>query len=123
MDYSKAYLIELLPSHMQIQTIESTFTHEIKAESTEKSEKHMHNKETGEHLKYFKKIQTEIEKFDEVFLFGPSDAKLELNDLLKQNHTNNQVSIEIKTTDKMTENQLKAFVLKHFSEKQRLNLK
>jgi hypothetical protein len=42
---------------------------------------------------------------------------------LKENRSKDQVVLEIKTTDKMTENQLKAFVLKHFSEKQRLNLK
>jgi hypothetical protein len=123
MDYSKAYLMELLPDNIQIQTIESNFTHEIKAESIEKSEKHMHNKEEGEKLKYFKKLQSEIEKFDDIFLFGPGDAKLELHELLKENRSKDQVVLEIKTTDKMTENQLKAFVLKHFSEKQRLNLK
>jgi len=36
MDYSKAHLMELLPGNMQTQTIESAFTHEVKAESIDK---------------------------------------------------------------------------------------
>jgi stalled ribosome rescue protein Dom34 len=123
MDYSKALLMELLPGNMQTQIIESSFTPEVKANSIEKSEKHMHNKEDGEHLKYFKIIEKEIEKFDDVLIFGPTNAKDELKDLLHENHLNNHIRIEVKTTDKMTENQLHAFVLNHFSERQRLNLK
>ena len=63
MDYSKAHLMQLLPGDIHTQIIESNFTHEEKASSIEKSEKHMHNKQEGEHLKYFKKIQKEIEKY------------------------------------------------------------
>jgi stalled ribosome rescue protein Dom34 len=122
MDYSKAHLMELLPKNMQIQTIESDFTHEVKSNSIEKSEKHMHNKEDGEHLKYFKKIQKEIEKYDDVLIFGPTDAKNELKDLLHENHLNNHIRVVVKTTDKMTENQLHAYVQNHFSENQRLGL-
>lgn len=122
MDYSKAHLMQLLPGDIHTQIIESNFTHEEKASSIEKSEKHMHNKEEGEHLKYFKKIQKEIEKYDDVLLFGPTDAKEELNKLLHEDHINTRVRIEIKTTDKMTENQLYAFVRKHFNENLRLNL-
>lgn len=122
MDYSKAHLMQLLPGDIHTQIIESNFTHEEKASSIEKSEKHMHNKEEGEHLKYFKKIQKEIEKYNDVLLFGPTDAKEELNKLLHEDHINTRVRIEIKTTDKMTENQLHAFVRKHFNEKLRLNL-
>lgn len=122
MDYSKAHLMQLLPGDIHTQIIESNFTHEEKASSIEKSEKHMHNKEEGEHLKYFKKIQKEIEKYDDVLLFGPTGAKEELNKLLHEDHINTRVRIEIKTTDKMTENQLYAFVRKHFNENLRLNL-
>ena len=57
-----------------------------------------------------------------MLLFGPTDAKEELNKLLHEDHINTRVRIEIKTTDKMTENQLHAFVRKHFNEKLRLNL-
>ncbi len=122
MDYSKAHLMQLLPGDIQTQIIESNFTHEEKASSIEKSEKHMHNKEEGEHLKYFKKIQKEIEKYDDVLIFGPTTAKDELKDLLKENHLANHIKITVTTTDKMTDNQLLAYVRNHFSEKQRLNL-
>lgn len=123
MDYSKAHLMELLPGNMKTETIESAFTQEVKADSIEKSEKHMHNKEEGEQLKYFKKIQKEIEKYSDVFIFGPTEAKNELLVLLHKNHLNDHIRIEVKTTDKMTENQLHAFVQNHFSENLRLSLK
>jgi stalled ribosome rescue protein Dom34 len=121
MDYSKAHLMEILPGDMKTQTIESAFTHEAKAETRDKGEKHMHNKEDGDHLKYFKKIQIEIEKFDDVLIFGPTEAKVELYDLLKENHKCEGIRIEIQTSDKMTENQLHAYVRNHFIESKHLN--
>jgi stalled ribosome rescue protein Dom34 len=122
MDYSKALIIELLPGNMQTQTIESNFTHDLKEESIKKSEKQMHHKEEGERLKYFKKILKEIEKFNDVLIFGPTNAKEELFELIKETHVNSKVRIEIKATDKMTENQLYAYVRKHFAENQHLSL-
>jgi hypothetical protein len=81
----------------------------------------MHNKEQGEMLKYYNKLEKEIEKYTEVFLFGPTDAKKELHALLKSNHAFDDIKIELASADKMTENQQFAFVRNHFSEHQQLN--
>ncbi|MEI8075807.1 MAG: hypothetical protein WCH78_13740 [Bacteroidota bacterium] len=120
MDHSIARLIEFTIEPMQIRNIESTFTHEIRSESIEKSEKHMHNKEQGEQLEYYHKILKGIINYDQVLLFGPTDAKNELRTILKADHAFDNITIEILQTDKMSENQLLAFVRKHFAEHQKL---
>jgi polynucleotide 5'-kinase involved in rRNA processing len=121
MDHSFANLIEFTTEPMKSTKIESSFTHEVKGDTFEKSEKLMHNKEQGEMAKYYNKLEKEIEKYTEVFLFGPTDAKKELFALLKTNHSLDDIKIELAGADKMTENQQFAFVRNHFSEHQRLN--
>lgn len=121
MDHSNALLIEFTTLPMHSKNIASDFTHESKANSLEKSEKIMHNKEQGFQQAYFKKIENEIEKNTEVLLFGPTDAKKELFTVLKANHRYDHISIEVKQTDKMTENQLFEYVRNYFSDRQSLN--
>jgi len=56
-----------------------------------------------------------IKNYDEVLLFGPSEAKAELYNILKAEHQFTKIKIEIKQTDKLTENQQHAFVRDYFS--------
>lgn len=121
MDHSNALLIEFTTLPMHSKNIASEFTHEKKGDSLDKSEKLMHNKEQGSQLAYFKKIENEIEKNTEVLLFGPTDAKKELLTVLKANHKFDHIVIEVKQTDKMTENQLFEYVRNYFSDRQSLN--
>jgi hypothetical protein len=115
MDHSNAHLIEFTTDPMQTKMIVSGFTHEAKVDSLEKSEKLMHHKQQGSQLAFFKMIEKEIEKNTEVLLFGPTDAKNELLTLLRANHKYDHILIEMKQTDKMTENQLFEYVRNHFS--------
>lgn len=80
-----------------------------------KSEKLMHNKEQHEQSEYYKKLGETIISYDEVILFGPTDAKIELFNVLRADQRFAKIKIEIKQTDKMTENQEHAFVREHFS--------
>jgi len=41
--------------------------------------------------------------YDEVLLFGPTDAKSELVNTIKDNHLFEKIKIEVKPADKMTE--------------------
>jgi len=43
----------------------------------------MHHKEEQEELAYYKAIASAIEQYNKVLLFGPSEAKNELFNLLK----------------------------------------
>jgi hypothetical protein len=69
----------------------------------------------------YKKMATQIAKYDEVILFGPLDTKLEFQKYLQTNADKNTPSIEIKQTENMTEAEQVAFVQFHFLHHNRTN--
>lgn len=95
--------------------IESSFTHQIKKETLSHSESGMHQKEHHLQEQYYKNIGDEILKFKNVLLFGPTDAKVELHNYLLKNHNFDAINFEIKSADKMTDNQQQAFVKNYFN--------
>ena len=115
MDHSSAHLTEFTTQPMESKIIESAFTHQIKEDSLNKSEYLMHNKEQFEQSEYYKKLGDEIKNYEEVILFGPTDAKVELFNRLRDDHHFGKIKIEVKNSDKMTVNQQHAFVREHFS--------
>lgn len=115
MDHSGAHLTEFTQSPMRTQIIESKFTSDVKEQGLSKSESHMHSKEKHLQSDYYKKIAEVIIQYKEILLFGPTDAKVELFNILKADHQFATLKIEIKQTDKMTENQEHAFVKDYFS--------
>jgi hypothetical protein len=115
MDNSSAHIMEFTPGLITTKTIESKFTNEAKEESLEKSEHLMHNKEQHQQSEYYKKLGDVIRNCEAVILFGPTNAKVELFNLLKADHHFDKIRIEVKQTDKMTENQQHAYVREHFS--------
>jgi hypothetical protein len=115
MDHSKAHLIEFSPEPMEASTIESKFTHEAKESSLERSETIMHNKEQHEQSDYYKHLGEAIRKYDDVVLFGPTEAKSELLNVLRKNHLFEKIKIEVKPADNMSEVQQHTFVKEYFS--------
>ncbi len=115
MDHTSAHLMEFTREPIETKTIEDKFTHLEKEDTLKKSEILMHNKEQHEQAAYYKHLGDIIKNYDEVILFGPTNAKVELYNLLKQDHQFAKVKISIINTDKMTENQQHAFVKEHFS--------
>jgi stalled ribosome rescue protein Dom34 len=115
MDHSIAHLMEFTSKHFEIETIESKFTNDVKNQSLAKSEKTMYNKEKRLLQDYYKKLGEAIKNYKRVILFGPTDAKTELFDLLSEDERFLKIKIEIKNTDKMSANQQHAFVRDYFS--------
>lgn len=115
MDHSGAHLMEFTTEPIKSTIIESKFTHQEKEHSMNRSENIMHNKEQQLQSEYYKKLGESIKNYDEVVLFGPTDAKVELFNTLKSNHLFAKIKIEVKQSDKMTENQKHAFVREYFS--------
>jgi hypothetical protein len=115
MDHSNAHLIEFTEEPTEIKTVSSKFTRQEKEECIGKSEQVMHNKEQHEEHDYYKKIGDVIRNYEDVLLFGPTQAKLELLNLLRADHHFTNIKIEIQQADKMTDNQQHAFVKAHFS--------
>ena len=75
----------------------------------------VHHKEQRQQSDYFKKLGEIVRKYEEVLLFGPTDAKVELLNFLNEDHRFSKVKITVKRSDKMTENQQHAFVRDYFS--------
>ena len=115
MDHSNAHLIEFTTEPMKTTNLASGFTHQAKEQTLEKGEHLMHNKEQQQQLAYYKELGAVIKNYDAVMLFGPTDAKVELFNILRTDHQFEKIKIDVKQADKMTENQEHAFVRKYFS--------
>jgi len=115
MDHSNANLMEFTTDPIQTTTINCQFTHEQKETSLGKNESLMHNKEQHRQSEFYKKIGEVIRNYEWVVLFGPTNAKVELYNILKDDQRFAKIRIEMKSADKMTENQQHAFVKKYFS--------
>ena len=67
-------------------------------------------KNCGTTWKYYGKMGEIIKNYQKVVVFGPTNAKSELTNLLKEDHHFDEIEIEVKSADKMTEHQMHAFV-------------
>jgi len=114
MDHSNAILMELYNDMIDSKKIEikpvqiekdNVDTHKIQKHSKEQS----HNQAV-----FFKEISDIIMNYNDVLLFGPTDAKNELYNLLKGDHQFENTKIELRNTDKMTENEIHEFVVEYF---------
>ena len=115
LDHSNAHMMEYCLGEMTTTSIASDFTHQVKQSSLEKSENLMQNKEQHMLAAYFKKIADVVKQYDEVLLFGPAEAKLELKNILKDDHHFDKIKIETHSADKMTELQERLFVREYFA--------
>ncbi len=115
MDHTSAHIMELTIDPIAITSVKSDFTHTVKEETITKSEILMHHKEQQEESDYYKKLAELIRHYEHVLLFGPTQAKMELYNLLNADHRFESIHIEVRDSDKLTENQQTAFVIKYFS--------
>ena len=113
MDHSNAYLMELA-NEIIVQKVVSELTNHDTEFNFYKGEKLIHKKEQHLQLSYYKKIGDIIKKYQDVVLFGPTDAKNELLNQIKTDHLFEDIKIEVKNSDKMTEDQMQNFVRDYF---------
>ena len=113
MDHSSANLIDL-NTKKESQTIDSKFNFDTKEEALSKSESLMHNKRQQMNDAYYKEIANAILNYNNVLLFGPTNAKTELYNVLKKDLHFKGVKIDVAPADKMTDHEKSAFVKKHF---------
>ena len=114
MDNSSAHIIELGQETTATKVIDSKFTHEEREQSLSKGENRMHNKEQQFQAEYYKELGEIIKNYEEVILFGPTNAKVELMNILKEDQHFDKIKIYVKSTDRMTDNQQVAFVKDFF---------
>ncbi len=109
MDYSNAYVMEMMGDEIVTSEVTSDFTWEEKQHSFFRNEGLMHKKERQLVSDYFNKIGEKIMGSETVLLFGPGEAKNELFNLLTANPQFKHINIRVKTTDRLTGNQRKSF--------------
>jgi hypothetical protein len=114
MDHSDAYLMELINDAIITKSIVSETDHKEKEDNWDGHEKHIHTKEQHQQLSYYKKLRDAIVEYQKVVIFGPTDAKNELFNLLKDDHLFEDISIKVLNSDKMTESQMHTFVREYF---------
>jgi len=78
------------------------------------NEKRKHNIIQNELDEYFKILEGKLESYQEILLFGPGTAKEELFNRLSENKLFKGKNIEVKSSDKLTENQMLSYVLDFF---------
>jgi stalled ribosome rescue protein Dom34 len=115
MDHSTANIYDETTGGAATSTIETTFSHEVKQEVLHKSEHQMHNKEQQQQAAYYKQLADVIVNYENVLLFGPTNAKVELFNILRADLAFSDIKIEVKDADKMTDNQQRAFVKDYFA--------
>jgi hypothetical protein len=114
MDHSIAHIIEFKDQWNELKTIQSNFTHLDKVESLMKSESLMHNKEQQLQTEYYKKLEDVILKYDDVLLFGATNAKTELFNKTQKDHRFVNIKIAVKEADKMGNTQKIFFISDYF---------
>ena len=115
MDHNSAHIIEFPNGSTEQKIIESEFSQDSKQEALTRSEHIMHNKEQQKQSEYYKQIGEVIKNYNEVLLFGPTDARLELFNTLKANHHFENIKIEVQSADKMSDVEQRIFVKEYFS--------
>ena len=115
MDHSIAHLMELTNDTIVSKIVESQPELLPEQQIEYKDESHSLNKEQGQLSAYYKKLGDVILDYEEVILFGPTEAKNELLNLIRENHLFDKIKIEVKPADKMTEIERNTFVKDYFN--------
>lgn len=116
MDHSIAYLMEFTNNPFEIKTIESELTENNNQLILSKKSEALINMDQHTLYAYYNKIGEAIKNYKQIVLFGPTDAKIELFDVLSEDHRFVKIKVEIKETDKMSVNQQHDFINKYFAE-------
>ena len=116
MDHSIAYLMEFTNNPFEIKTIESELTKDNNQLILSKKSEALINMDQHTLYAYYNKIGEAIKNYKQIVLFGPANAKIELFDVLSEDHRFVKIKVEIKETDKMSVNQQHAFINKYFAE-------
>jgi len=114
MDHSNAFLMELYNHKISSKKI-IVKTNQKEEDNVDSHEIQSHSKEASQHrAAFFKEISNVIRNYQNVLLFGPTDAKNELYNLLREDHRYENTKFELRNTDKMTEDEMHQYVVEYF---------
>lgn len=124
LDNEKAFIITLFDKKESIRKLESPMqTFQQKGEygtaspyaSQDASKERKLNERRKQQLKvYFQKIVSQVTHADNILIFGPAQAKVGLKKVLQTNKLLASKLKDVVTADKMTQNQLVAYVRNYY---------
>ena len=117
-DHREAVIITLNDHAEEIDRITSSVKDAVSdADAPHASYQDRHDKRVKAHLsQYYGQLITMIHNASSILIFGPGEAKYELEKKLKRRGLNDLIAA-IETTDSMTENQIVSKVKNHFLSK------
>ncbi|PWB70515.1 MAG: hypothetical protein C3F07_16930 [Anaerolineales bacterium] len=124
-DHKQAYLIwydrrkvEVIPSNLEPRTHFSGGTR-IGGRYNQRvdSELRYNDRYKNQLSKYYQQVISTIQNADSIFIMGPGEAKLELEKAIKRYKDLARKLLKVETADKMTKNQMVAYVRDFFSKK------
>lgn len=114
MDHSNAYLIIFSSEVKEPTIICYDYTFQVLKETVGNDDNIMDNMAQHNQNTFYKSIANVIPEYDEVLLFGPTNSKRELYNILKASHQFNDIKIEVHNTGKMNDSDQHTFVRNHF---------
>jgi len=126
LDRKKAYIVTLKDDTHKLNVIDSNIDFRLREDGEGKlytrfgNQYGTHEKSKGARMEqqlkvYYKTITDALSEVDELYIFGPAEAKNELNKALMEQSVAVKIS-GIETSGKLTENQIVAAVKDHFSD-------
>jgi len=115
MDHSVARLMEYTDEEYKVITVDSNINGLDNQDGLQHSESLLHNKENQAKRVYYKSIIDSLKNYDEIVLFGPSTAKTELYNMIREDHRYDKLKIETKPANKMSYDEQHIFIKDYFS--------
>jgi hypothetical protein len=115
-DHKKAVIVSASADGVTTKTLESDVEpHPRYAGQQDGGGEKKYEERHTQHLdRYYDEIVRQLTDADEVLIFGPGEAKLELKERLLRSKAHSERTVDIDTTDKLTDPQIVAKVKEHF---------
>ena len=115
MDHATACWMEYNVDSFEVNTVDADSDALVNQQPLLQSESALHNKEQQTLHRFYKSLLEIIKNYDEVLLFGPSNAKTELYNLARAEHRFDAIKIEPKSATKMSYKEQHAFMKDYFA--------
>lgn len=110
MDHFMANIIEYTDKAEVVKTIKSEFNQFEKEKILQKGESQLLNKDQDVQQEFYLKLRDQLFNYDAVLLFGSTNAKIELLNILQTDTKFGNVDITLKNTGKLSSSQQIEFV-------------
>ena len=115
-DHQKAVIVSASADSVTTKTLESDVESHPRYSGQQDGggEKKYEERHTQHLDRYYDEVVRQLADADELLIFGPGEAKLELKERLRRSKAHSERAVGIETTDKLTDPQIVAKVKEHF---------